>query len=110
MLLCQPAKVPQGTSIMRNASIVSLAPVVFTSVRVHRRRRARMLAILSLLLVLPGCPPTETPGYSPDGKTIALVAFDPKAKRSALWLYDVQTRTARPHLAPKGWTMSGVQW
>lgn len=72
----------------------------------------RVLTVVAVLglLAMAGCPPTETPGYSPDGKTIALVAFDPPAKRNAIWLYDVKKQLARAHHVPGDWTVRNVQW
>jgi len=66
--------------------------------------------MLLCLLALPGCPPTETPGYSPDGKTIALVATDPSTKRNAVWIYDIQQQVARAHHVPADWNVTNVQW
>jgi hypothetical protein len=70
---------------------------------------AALVAVL-ILLVLSGCPPTETPGYSPDGKTIALVAFDRTSGRNAVWLYDVAKQVAQAHHVPGEWTVINAQW
>ena len=67
------------------------------------------VAVLSVWL-LAGCPPTETPGYSPDSKQIALAAYDPGSKKGVVWLYDVARKTATPHIAPDDWDVWNVQW
>jgi hypothetical protein len=50
------------------------------------------------------------PSYSPDGKTIAVVTKLKDARDGALWLYNVQTKTARAHRMPDGWRLNSAKW
>jgi hypothetical protein len=76
----------------------------------HRPTAVMMWLALPLLLALAGCPPTETPGYSPDGGRIALVALDPTAQDNAVWIYDVQRHEARAHHVAAGWNVINARW
>jgi len=62
------------------------------------------------LLLMGACLPQGMPGYSPDGKTIAVVTKRKDARGGTLWLYDVQTKTARAHRMPNGWSLKSVKW
>jgi len=50
------------------------------------------------------------PGYSPDGKTIAVVTKLKDALDGTLWLYDVQAKTAQAHRMPDGWRLNSAKW
>ena len=62
------------------------------------------------LLLLGACLPEGMPGYSPDGKTIAVVTKRNDARSGTLWLYDVQAKTAREHWMPDGWRLNSAKW
>lgn len=62
------------------------------------------------LLLMGACLPQGMPGYSPDGKTIAVVTKRKDARDGALWLYDVQAKTARAHAMPDGWSLNSAKW
>jgi len=62
------------------------------------------------LLLVGACFPEGMPGYSPDGKTVAVVTKLKDAGDGALWLYDVQTKTARAHRMPDGWSLNSAKW
>ena len=62
------------------------------------------------LLLMGACLPEGMPGYSPDGKTIAVVTERKDARDGTLWLYDVQAKTARAHRMPDGWSLNSAKW
>jgi hypothetical protein len=74
-----------------------------------------MKAALGLLvcltgLALPGCLPGEMPSYTPDGKQVVFVAGGPGSKTDALWVYDLQRKTAAPYLPTDRWAIVAAQW
>lgn len=62
------------------------------------------------LLLAGGCLPTEMPGYSPDGRTVAVVTQERDPNEHVLWLYDVRKGAARAHRLPGDWQLRSARW
>lgn len=75
------------------------------------RRFPSRLALLALLLAgAAGCLPKGLPGYSADGKRIALTLPAVKGEGRVLWTYDVEGKRARSHPMPDGWRLEAAEW
>ena len=69
----------------------------------------RVVAGLGLVL-LSACFPTEMPGYSPDGKLVALAGTDPAFNKSIVYLYNVETKQVQRLHMPGLWAVENVCW
>jgi hypothetical protein len=74
-----------------------------------RMKTALALLFCLTVLLLHGCLPREMPSYTPDGKHIVLVAGGSASKAKALWVCDLQRKTAEPHFPPDRLQIESVQ-
>src|SRR6266404_7920065 len=65
----------------------------------------RTSLIGTALALVSGCLPTGMPGYSADGRHVAVVASG-----GPLWLYDVKEGTTTRCPMPDNWELRSAQW
>src|SRR5262245_38598767 len=77
----------------------------------HRPSKRKLAAIgLSVFTAaIAGCPNAEMPGYSANGRTIAVVTNDTH-NVNCLWLVDAQTRKTTRCPMPEDWKLQSARW
>jgi hypothetical protein len=79
-----------------------------TSPRTPAATCAAFLALAMLALVT-GCPPSDMPSYSADGRHIAVISRDVKGVKT-LWLVDAESNKSMKCPLSGNWTLEAAQW